>query len=321
MTFNAWIIAALIWFPLTAISVAYIAYDLLTRTPEMKVMKWGWILVALYTGPVAFVIYWLACREPAPGTHETFIAPLWKQAVGSTIHCVAGDATGIILAAVVTSRLRLPMGIDTAVEYAFGFAVGLLLFQALFMKSVLGVGYMEALKRTWLPEWLSMNAVMAGMVPVMIVFMTRDVTAMEPTSPRFWLVMSLATLVGALLAYPVNHWLVKNGLKHGMGTDRGVATDTETVNGHSMSAGAAAMNMPPADVTLARKTAVTAVTLTMLGAGVLVAAHFGSLTMRPHRPAVSVSAASPLVQTRPASSCVERTSALSARSTSARRVQ
>jgi len=32
--------------------------------------------------------------------------------------------------------------------------------------------------------------------------------------------MSLATLVGAVIAYPVNVWLVAVGLKHGMGTVR-----------------------------------------------------------------------------------------------------
>jgi hypothetical protein len=102
-------IELIIWFAATAASVAYIAYDVFTRTPEMKVMKWGWILVALYTGPFAFAVYWFSCREPSPSTHEMFVAPLWKQSVGSTIHCLAGDATGIILAAVVTSLLGLPM--------------------------------------------------------------------------------------------------------------------------------------------------------------------------------------------------------------------
>ena len=87
-----------IWFSLTAVSVIYVAWDLITRTPEMKVMKWGWVLVTLYAGPLAFIVYWLSCLEPAPGTHEEFIAPLWKQSVGSTIHCIAGDATGIIVA-------------------------------------------------------------------------------------------------------------------------------------------------------------------------------------------------------------------------------
>ena len=32
-----------IWFSLTAVSVIYVAWDLITRTPEMKVMKWGWV--------------------------------------------------------------------------------------------------------------------------------------------------------------------------------------------------------------------------------------------------------------------------------------
>ena len=228
-----WIDVALwFWFALTAVSALYVAWDLFTRTPEMKVMKWGWILVTLYTGIIGLIVYWFSCREPAPFTHEKFIAPLWKQAVGSTIHCMAGDATGIIVAAAITSLLGLPMGVDALIEYVAGFAFGLLIFQALFMKDMLGGSYWQAVKSSFLPEWLSMNAVMAGMIPVMIILMTRDMRAMEPTSVRFWGIMSLATLVGVALAYPVNYWLVAKKLKHGMGTDRalgkgGAKTETD----------------------------------------------------------------------------------------------
>ena len=221
MTSNGYIEAALwAWFGLTALSVVYVGFDLFRRTPEMRVMKWGWLLVTLYAGPVALIIYWFSCREPAPGTHEKFVAPLWKQSVGSTIHCLAGDATGIIVAAAITSLLGLPMFVDSIIEYVAGFAFGLLVFQALFMKEMLGGSYWQAVKGTWLAEWLSMNAVMAGMIPVMVILMSRDMQAMEPSGPRFWAVMSLATLVGAALAFPVNVWLVKKGLKHGMGTER-----------------------------------------------------------------------------------------------------
>lgn len=129
-------IGLLIWFAATGLSVGYIAYDLFTRTPEMKVMKWGWLLVALYTGPVAFVVYWFSCREPSLGTHEKFVAPLWKQSVGSTIHCLAGDATGIIVAATVTLLLGFPTGVDSIVEHVSGFFLGLLIFQALFSKDI-----------------------------------------------------------------------------------------------------------------------------------------------------------------------------------------
>jgi hypothetical protein len=124
----------LVWFVLTALSAIYVAWDAFTNNPEMTVMKWGWILVTLYLGPVCLFLYIMSCKEPAPGTHEEFINPLWKQALGSTIHCVAGDATGIIVAATITALLGLPMWIDLIVEYVGGFAFGLLIFQSLFMR-------------------------------------------------------------------------------------------------------------------------------------------------------------------------------------------
>ena len=133
-----------IWFALTALAVAYVAYDQFKGGPEqkenslaMKTMRWGWVLVTLYTGPFGFIVYWFLHRAPARETPEPSEPPLWEQSVESTIHCVAGDATGILLAAVVTSWLRLPMSLEVIVEYVAGFAVGLFVFQALCMKSEL----------------------------------------------------------------------------------------------------------------------------------------------------------------------------------------
>lgn len=292
-----------VWFVFTFCSVVYMAYDLFTRTPAMKVMKWGWLLVALYTGPVALIVYLVSCREPSPGSHERFIAPLWKQAVGSTIHCLAGDATGIILAASVTLVLGLPMGVDSAVEYVSGFAFGLLIFQALFMKGMLGGSYAQAVKKTWLAEWLSMNAVMAGMIPTMVILMSKNMNRMDPTSVRFWAVMSLATLVGAVLAYPINWWLVKNGLKHGMETERALGRGGERVqsfaamsmpmsnqplpsNGNSRTAGQSgspAMSgtehqMPP--ISRLRLGLVAGLTFAMLAIGIILASKYGDFSMR-----------------------------------------
>lgn len=209
-----------LWFVTVAVATAYVAWDAARNNPEMTVMKVGWVLVTLYTGLVGMALYILSCKETAPGEHEKFVAPLWKQGIGSLTHCLAGDATGIILAAAVTDTLGFPMWLDTIAEYAFGFAFGLLIFQALFMKSMLGGSYPTAVRRAFLPEWVSMNFVMAGMVPTMVILMSRDMTpgAMSATSLRFWGVMSLATLVGGITAYPINVWLVAVGLKEGMGT-------------------------------------------------------------------------------------------------------
>ena len=73
---------AVAWFVLTALSVAYVAYDAFRRTPEMVVMKWGWVLVTLYTGPVGAAVYVLSCQEPSPGTHEEFVKRSEERRVG-----------------------------------------------------------------------------------------------------------------------------------------------------------------------------------------------------------------------------------------------
>lgn len=227
----AWIdILLLGWFLLVFISVLYVARDAFAHLPEPGVIKWAWVLTTLYLGPAGAALYVLTDKEPRPGEHERFVAPMWKQALGSTLHCVAGDATGVIIAATITGLLGLPMWFDMGAEYVFGFAFGLFIFQALFMKSVMGVTYGAALKQTILPEWLSMNAMMAGMFPVMVtLMMARDMRAMDPREPIYWGVMSLAIGVGFLTAYPVNWWLVRNGLKHGfMTVRRGAAQQSQT---------------------------------------------------------------------------------------------
>ena len=214
----AWIdLILLVWFVLVAISVIFVARDAFTRLPEPGVIRWAWVLTTFYLGPVGAIFYVLVDREPKPGTHAQFVAPMWKQVFGSTLHCVAGDATGVIFAATITGLLGLPMWFDMTAEYVFGFAFGLFIFQALFMKNMMGGSYLGALRSSFIPEWLSMNAMMAGMFPVMVTFMMgRDMRAMDPREPLYWSVMSLAIGVGFLTAYPANWWLVSKGLKHGL---------------------------------------------------------------------------------------------------------
>jgi FtsP/CotA-like multicopper oxidase with cupredoxin domain len=209
------------WFVLALASTAYVAFDQFNGNPEPTVMKWGFILVTLYMGPFGLLLYVLADKEPRLGEHEQFTSPLWKQGAGSTIHCVAGDATGIILAAVVTASLGLPMWIDLIVEYIAGFSFGLFIFQSLFMKRMMGGTYWENVRKSFMPEFISMNAMMAGMAPTMsLLMMGRDMRAMDPLELIFWGVMSLGVMVGFTTAYPFNVWMVKKKIKHGLMTER-----------------------------------------------------------------------------------------------------
>jgi hypothetical protein len=192
-------------------------------TPESPVLKWGFIIVTLYSGPIGLILWLLACREPLPGLHERYVAARWRQVVGSTMHCVAGDGIGILAAAVVASRLHLPGTVEAVFEYAAGFLFGWMIFQALFMRDMMGGSYPKALAATFYAELVSMNGVMAGM---MIVTMPWRAALGDPgpATGAFWFIMSIGLTAGFLVAYPINWWLVARGLKHGMMTIRPTAS-------------------------------------------------------------------------------------------------
>ena len=209
----------LLWFVLTVLSLLFVAVDI-RATPESTVLKWGFVLLTAYTGPFGVFLYVLGCREPLPGLHARYVAVRWRQALGSTMHCVAGDGVGILAGAVIASFFHLSKVMDITLEYLLGFGFGWTIFQALFMRDAAGGSYARALSKAFLPELLSMNCLMAGMVPTMILAMSHIPASHDPSGPAFWFVMSMALLVGFVTAYPMNWWLVSNHMKHGMMTVR-----------------------------------------------------------------------------------------------------
>jgi Domain of unknown function (DUF4396) len=217
----------LLWFLLTAAVVLFVAADI-RNTPESPALKWGFVLLTAYTGVVGGFLYVLGCREPLPGLHERYVAARWRQVLGSTMHCVAGDAIGILAGAVLASIFGLAGLTEIVVEYILGFGFGWTISQALFMRDMAGGSYPRALQATFIAELLSifiaellsMNLLMAGMVPMVMALKSGIAAAADPTAARFWFVMSMGLLVGFVLAYPMNWWLVANHLKHGMMTVR-----------------------------------------------------------------------------------------------------
>jgi hypothetical protein len=229
----------LLWFLLAAVSLLFVAIDIRT-TPESPVMKWGFVLLTAYTGVVGAFLYVLGCREPLPGLHERYTAAQWRQTLGSTMHCVAGDGVGILAGAVLSSVLGLTGIAEMVLEYVLGFAFGWTIFQALFMRDMAGGTYRRALTSTFMSELLSMNLLMAGMMPTMMILRRHVEAADNPLTPNFWFVMSMALLVGFVIAYPMNWWLVANHLKHGMMTVR-PATAGAGAPGHAAEAGMSGM--------------------------------------------------------------------------------
>ncbi len=266
----------LLWFILTALAVIFVAFDI-RSTPESPVMKWAFVLVTAYTGPIGAFLYVLGCREPLPGTHEAYTSARWRQVLGSTMHCVAGDGVGILAGAVLASHLALPRPADFALEYVLGFGFGWTIFQALFMRDMAGGSYVKSLRMTFLSEFLSMNVLMTAMLPVSTFGMLAIGGAMSPSTPAFWFVMSMALLAGLIAAYPMNWWLVANGLKHGMTTIR---------PGAPAPAMAAMRSAPP--VSRGALAAMTLLSICLLAAGAGIALRFDATSSATRSAQISV---------------------------------
>src|ERR1700739_3600959 len=229
----------LLWWILAVPSFLFIVVDIWRTTPESPVLKWAFVILTAFTGPLGAFFYVLGCREPLRGTHEEYIAARWRQVLGSTMHCVAGDGIGIVVAAAVGSGRARSFWSDFLFGYALGFGFGWAFFQAFAMRDMAGGSYLASLKMTFLPELLSMNLLMTGMVLTSSFAMMRvrggPMTNMAPTRPQFWFIMSVALIVGFVCAYPINWWLVAHHMKHGMMTV-GARAAIAAAEEHSMGA-------------------------------------------------------------------------------------
>ncbi|NQU69132.1 MAG: DUF4396 domain-containing protein, partial [Rhodospirillales bacterium] len=157
----------------------------------------------------------------------------------------------------------------------------------------MGGDYLLAVRKTFYAETVSMNMVMTGMIPVMVILTEHLPGSDDPTSPRFWAVMSIAATVGAIVGYPVNSWMVRHGLKHGMmspnmgamdmGDDMGdMEMDGMEMGGMEMGGGDAVPATSPhheAGATVPQTTlaAVFAFTILCLLGGVWLASNFVEL--------------------------------------------
>jgi hypothetical protein len=272
----------LLWFALVALSVAFVAIDI-RSTPTSPVMKWGFVLITLYSGPFGAFMYVLSCREPVPGLHEQYVSARWRQVFGSTMHCVAGDGIGILVGAVIGAAIAMPVLADLGVEYVLGFGFGWTIFQALFMRDMFG-SYAASLKGTLRSELLSMNCLMGGMIAVSTLAWASTREAHDPTHPLFWFRMSLALMAGFIVAFPMNWWLVANHLKHGMMTVRPKDQAGQEGRGSMESAVGDKGDMAMAEGGPANKETtpsigvMTMVSFAVLAAGLLMAWAFGGLS-------------------------------------------
>jgi hypothetical protein len=184
-------------------------------------------VTALYAGPLGL---WAYYRWGRPRTRQAMerrkqegqadAAPGGSVAVAAT-HCGSGCTLGDLCAESLLivfpftwfgSELLTGWTLDYIAAFALGIA-----FQYFSIKPMTGQSPGQALVSALKADSLSLTAWQVGMYGWMaIVTFLIFGHPLEKTSPVFWFMMQLAMLLGFVVAYPVNAWLLRRGIKERM---------------------------------------------------------------------------------------------------------
>jgi hypothetical protein len=96
--------------------------------------------------------------------------------------------------------------------YGLPFIIGLLIFRAPLVASLRDGRYWVAVRGSLLAEVISVNLVLAGAIPAILIPFSRYPLVFGPASLPTWGVFSLAAIAGAILVYPFNAWMSSRGL-------------------------------------------------------------------------------------------------------------
>lgn len=146
--------------------------------------------------------------------------PFWQSVFLSTSHCSSGCALGDIIGAPLVFALGWTiLGHALFADYVVEFVLAYLLGIA-FQYFGMGCHHdnpKRALKDAIKADTLSLVAFEIGMFGWMaIVHYQPFATVPQPNSAVFWFMMQLAMILGFCTSYPMNWYLVKVGIKHGM---------------------------------------------------------------------------------------------------------
>ncbi|GBG14224.1 glyceraldehyde-3-phosphate dehydrogenase [Novimethylophilus kurashikiensis] len=219
-------IFVVLWYIIGLIAAIWVVQDeYLKNTQVQPALKWAWPIIVVFFSVIGLALYLWTCRPPGienktgkqeKQAHHEYVSSTFRKVTGSVIHCVGGDGLGIITAMVVARLIGMNFWQEYWFEYVVGFAFGWFIFQYKAMRKMAD-SPMQALWMGGRAEFFSMITVMSGMGVVMGYVTPLTVGEQpHPATFAFWGFAALGLLMGFIVTYPMNYWLVKIGWKHGM---------------------------------------------------------------------------------------------------------
>ncbi len=207
----------LAWVVLTAISLVFLVWDQWQDTSATWGTRLMWTLVIVILGPLGLLAYIISYRQPVRSPDP--------QAMLTTARCAFGSTTWGVAATIIGCAIGFHVdGLDLPLEqsdwrlFAFLFYValpaitGLLVFLLVWVAAPRDDRHRFPFRRPLLAAIISANMGVAGGWPLLVLVVNRWFPfGLMLTDPLFWPLLTLATIVGALVAYPFHFWMARRG--------------------------------------------------------------------------------------------------------------
>jgi Domain of unknown function (DUF4396) len=210
-----------------------ITVDEVRHPQHMWIMNLVWPITALYFSVFGFWAYFALGRRATHGAMQGMDhtamgrspenrSPAWRQTAVATSHCGAGCTIGDIIAefslfVLGATLLGSPLYASFAADLFLAWLLGII-FQYFSIKPMRNLSSGQALVAALKADTLSILAFEVGLFGWMALtyFVFFPSPHLEPTSPVYWFMMQIGMIVGYFTSYPMNHFLVRWGLKEAM---------------------------------------------------------------------------------------------------------
>ncbi|MFX0145634.1 MAG: DUF4396 domain-containing protein [Candidatus Hodarchaeota archaeon] len=203
------------WLLLTAGSMCYVAIDLERYKQATWGVKFAWVWISVIFGLLGLVAYLFSYQKPRRSQDPKFQAEGWRRALGATVYAAAGSALGMILVQVIFNTAPFIEEASPVVSfiiiYLIPLLIGWLIFRTPAMASALQTRYWDVIQRALLAEVISLNFVLSGAIPTLLIPSNWYPDFFGPASPPTYLLLSLAVTAGALISYPYQIWMINRG--------------------------------------------------------------------------------------------------------------
>ncbi len=233
-----------LFFVISGIIIALIIYlDIRKHRQPMKIMEAVWPLSGLWGSWLTLWAYYRLGRtqtvmqmngpmksnkhtDSQAGTTPMQMPdhshPDWQQVTLSTLHCGAGCTLADLVGEGFTFFIPIFIGGSTlagqwVLDYILALFFGIF-FQYAAIRSMEPLSVKQTIQKALKADFLSLTAWQAGMYGWMAIVMFGIFSAapFQKTTFEYWFMMQIAMCTGFLTSFPVNRFLIRKGIKHGM---------------------------------------------------------------------------------------------------------